>query len=346
MTTLPGAPDGVTTTGDGRWAFASLQGGEGRISVSSSQGLAPRLVRTIPVPAGGLSGLAVTHDGRLLLAATDRGAVVVSVPRATGGGPGAALGALTVPARGASAAGGGAEVAVSPDDHFAFVTLERAGGLAVFDLRTAAADGFRHNGYVGMVPLGIAPLGVAVSPDGRELYVTSEQARGPAAGSHGSLTMIDVARAETDPGHAVVAVGGAPCHPVRVAPSPDGRVVWVTARTGNELLGFSVSQLLKQPQRALVAAVRVGEEPIGLGVVDGGRRVVVADSNLFGKRGATAQLSIVDTAAALAGKPALIGSIGAGKVPSEIAVEPGGRTLLVGNSSSNQLEAVDVTAIP
>jgi DNA-binding beta-propeller fold protein YncE len=346
MVRLPGLPDGVTATDDGRWSFASLQGPEGRIAVSSDGSFTPILIRTIPLPAGGVSGLAVTHDGRLLLAAADRGALVVSVARATQGTEHPVLGALMAPARGASAGGGAGEIAVSPDDYFAFVSLEGAGAIAVFDLRAAAADGFGGGGFIGTIPLGVAPLGVAVSPDGRWLYATSELARGRGGGAHGTLTVIDLHQAETDPANSVVAVAAAPCHPVRVAASPDGRTVWVTARVGNELLGYSVAKLLSNPRQALVAAVRVGEQPIGLAVVDGGRRVIVADSNLLGKPGVTAGLTVVDTAAALDGEPALLGAVRAGKLPSEIAVEPSGKTLLVNNSGSGQLEAVDVAQIP
>jgi len=308
--------------------------------------LAPSLVRTIRLPAGGVSGLAVTHDGLLLLAAAGRGAVVVSVARATYGGVQPVLGALTAPADGASAGGGGAEVAVSPDDHFAFVSLEGAGLLAVFDLRAADARRFGAGKFVGTIELGVAPLGVAISPDGRWLYATSELARGGPGATHGTLTVIDLHRAETDPAKAVVAVAAVPCHPVRVAASPDGRVVWVTARAGNELFGFSVAKLISEPRRALVAEVQVGEQPIGLGVLDGGRRVIVADSNLLGERGAEARLTVVDTAAALRGEPALVGAVRAGKLPSEIATAPDGKTVLVNNSASGQLEAVDVTQIP
>jgi DNA-binding beta-propeller fold protein YncE len=342
---LPGLPDGVSASPDGRWVFSSLQGVPGRIAVSSDQSFAPRLVRTVSLPAGDVSGLAVTRDGRLLLAASGRGAVVVSVARAAGGAADPMLGMLSAPSRGAAARGGGAEVAVSPDDRVAFVSLEGAGEIAVFDLRAARAGRFGH-AFVGTIPVGIAPLGLAVSPDGRWLYATSEQARGRAGRGHGTLTVIDVQRAESDPARAVIATAAVPCHPVRVAASPDGRIVWVTARVGNELLGFSVAGLLSGRQRSPVAQVRVGEQPIGLAVVDGGRRVVVADSNLVGKRGATSRLTVVDAAAALRGAPALLGAVRTGTLPSEIGVSPNGKTLLVNNSSSGQLEAVDVPQIP
>jgi DNA-binding beta-propeller fold protein YncE len=314
--------------------------------VSSDQSFVPRLVHTISVPAAGVSGLAATHDGRLLLAAAGRGAAVVSVARATQGATRPALGGLSAPDRGATAAGGAAEVAVSPDDRFAFVSLEAAGAIAVFDLRAAAAGRFSGGGFIGTIRLGIAPLGVAIAPDGRWLYATSELAGGRGGRGHGTLTVIDLHRAETDPPRSVVAVAAAACHPVRVSASPDGRAVWVTARTGNELLGFSAARLVSQTRRALIAVVAVGEQPIGVSVVDGGRRVIVADSNLLAKRGAGARLTVVDAAAALRGQPALLGAVRAGKQPSEFAIEPNGRTLLVNNSSSGQLEAVDLMQLP
>jgi hypothetical protein len=55
-------------------------------------------------------------------------------------------------------------VAVSPDDRFAFVTLELSDSMAVFDLRKALASGFGPADFVGTVPLGTAPVGLAMSP--------------------------------------------------------------------------------------------------------------------------------------------------------------------------------------
>ena len=62
-------------------------------------------------------------------------------------------------------------------------------------------------------------------------------------------------------------------------------------------------------------------------------------------RGATADLSVVNVAAALAARPAVLGSIPAGLVPREMALVPGGRQLLVTNYASGQLEAVSVPSI-
>jgi DNA-binding beta-propeller fold protein YncE len=207
----------------------------------------------------------------------------------------------------------------------------------------ALSDGFKPPSYVGAVPLGIAPVGVAVSPDGRWLYATSESS---ATMTQGTLSVISLAKAERDPAHAVVATVGAHCSPVRVVVSSDGNVVWVTARESDQLLAFSAGKLRTDPKHALLAAVRVGESPVGLALTGGGRDVVVADSNRFGAPGARAKLTVVSAAAALAHRPAVLGTIRAGSFPREMALEPNGLTLLVGNFASDQLEAVAAGNLP
>ena len=133
---------------------------------------------------------------------------------------------------------------------------------------------------------------------------------------------------------------------VRVITSADGRVVWVTARGSNALLGFAADRLRTDPARALPAGVQVGTAPVGLALVDGGRRIMVADSNRFHAAHATSSLAVVSVPAALAGQPALLGLVPAGGFPREMALEPGGRTLLVTCFASGQVEAVDVAGLP
>jgi DNA-binding beta-propeller fold protein YncE len=144
----------------------------------------------------------------------------------------------------------------------------------------------------------------------------------------------------------VVATVAAGCNPVRVITSADGRDVWVTARESDDLLCFSATALRTDPARALVATVRVGEAPVGLMLVRDGSLVVVADSNRFGAPGANSDLSVVDVAAALAGRPAVVGFIPAGKFPREMALEPDGQRLLVSNYLSTELEAISISSIP
>jgi DNA-binding beta-propeller fold protein YncE len=119
--------------------------------------------------------------------------------------------------------------------------------------------------------------------------------------------------------------------------------VWVTARASNALLAFSAARLRTDPGRALIAKVEVGAAPIGLTALNGGSRILVANSGRHGT--GRASLGVINTAAALSGRPAVLGLIQAGLLPREFAVEPGGRTALVTNSGSHQLEAVNVSSL-
>jgi DNA-binding beta-propeller fold protein YncE len=339
---VSGPPFGIAATPDGRWSFVDLVGG--RVALFSDAGFIPRLVRTITLPQDAV-GSSLTPDGRYLLVADGAdGATVVSVARAEAGASHAVLGTLRTGKHGTG--GGAIEVISSSDGEYAFVSIEYGAGVAVYNLHAALGDGFTSTSYVGSVPLGEAVVGLALSPDGRELYATSELAAGRQhAGPGGTLSVISVRDAERNPARSVLANVPAKNSPVRVAVAPDGSVVWVTARGSNQLLAFSAKQLRADPGRALLASVRVGAAPVGLALFDAGRRLIVADSNRFAVPGARADLSVVDAAAALAHRPAVLGTVPAGCFPREMAPEPNGDTMLVSNFGSAQLEAVDLTTL-
>jgi DNA-binding beta-propeller fold protein YncE len=342
MTGLSSNPFGVVATSDGRWAFVSLGSSVEVLRIGTS--LAPVAVRSISVPAGP-AGEALTGNGRYLLAAAGSGAVVIDVARAERGTAGAVVGTLSDPAIGSNG-GSAIEVALSPGSEFAFVTNEYSDLAAVFNLHRALTSGFGKADYVGSIPLGQAAVGMAVSPDGRWLYATSEVAARAESGNTGTLTVISLRKAETDPAGSVVATVDAGCNPVRVITSANGSQVWVDARASDDVLCFSAARLVSDPSRALVSVTRVGELPVGLMLVRHGTQLVIADSNRFSVSGAVANLAVVNVAAALAGRPAVVGYIPAGLFPREMALEPGGRTLLVTNYASSQLEAVSVPTIP
>ena len=380
MLSTGGSPFGVAVTPDGGYGFAAVQGGGTGGSVIDVLRMAtaasgrPVLVRSIPM-AGQPLGETITPDGKYLLAADGSGAVVISVARAESGAASAVLGTLAAPS--GSGTGQGAlsasatEVATSRDGRYAFVTLEYDQRAAVFNLAGAVSRGFGSADYAGSIPLGQAAVGLAVSPGGRWLYATSEIAapaqhpvgiRAPAGGPAlsasqaasagivpgepaGTLTLIDLQRAETDPAHSVVATVDAGCQPVRVVTAANGTQVWVTARASDDVLCFAAARLVTNPSHALAAVVRVGEAPVGLTAVRDGALVVVADSNRFGAPGAHADLTVINVADALDGRPAIVGDIPAGLFPRDMTAAPNG-TVLVSNFSSGQLEAVDTATIP
>jgi DNA-binding beta-propeller fold protein YncE len=372
------SPFGVAVTPDGRYGFVAVAGGSviDVLRMAKTASGRPVLVRSIPV-AGEPLGETITPDGKYLLAADGNGAVVISVARAESRAASAVLGTLAAP--GGSGNGQGAlsasaiEVATSRDGRYAFVTLEYDQRAAVFNLADALSRGFGSADYVGSIPLGQAAVGLAVSPDGRWLYATSEgaipaqhavgiraspgrsrpalsAAQAARAGivpnePPGTLTLIDLARAETDPAYSVVATVDAGCQPVRVITAANGTQVWVTARASDDVLCFAAARLITDPSHALVAVVRVGEAPVGLTAVRDGTLIVVADSNRFNAQGAHADLTVINVADALDGRPALVGDIPAGLFPRDMTAAPNG-TVLVSNFNSSQVETVDTATIP
>jgi DNA-binding beta-propeller fold protein YncE len=343
--TQPEEPFGVAISADDRTAFVA--DASGAILVYSLASATPTLKEFDAfdvdpgdqrAPLRGLAplGVALTPDGRDLIAAAGDGAIVFSVAGLERAGTSAtqAVGVLR------SSGEGAIETAVSPDGTYVFVTLEDSDELAVFNLSRSLHRGFGRSDLVGTVPLGVAPVGVAVAPGGGYLYVTSE-ARATSS-DQGTLTTIDMAEAERDPARAIVSTVDAGCSPVRVVATSTS--VYVTARGSDAVLAFDAGSLVRRPGSALEGEVQVGEAPVGLALVHHDRDLVVADSDRFSAAGAGSSLAVV----AIRGRDemSLQGYVRTGAFPRDMAVSPHGTTLLVGDYASGQLEAVNVRTLP
>jgi len=319
------------------FGFVSLRNNAPLVVMNTAK-FVPTVVQQVPL--ANPEGEAFTHNRHYLLVAGNSGMTVFRVHDLEAG--------LTTPVGSLTSPGGqGAlQVVPSPDDKFAFVALQNSGNVAVFNLHKALTAGFGPADFVGMIPMRSDPTGMAASPDGRYLYVVSGLARTALQSGMGTLAIVDMRKAETNPGSSVVKVDNAGCGPARVLAAPDGRYVWVTSGGGNTLEAFSAGKLLSDPRHALAAKVAVGQIPLGLALVNNGTRMVVADSNRDGVGTSTADLMVVDVDKALAGKPAVVGTIKSGLAPRQFALEPNGKTLLVTNTGSGQVEAVNVGQLP
>jgi serine/threonine protein kinase/DNA-binding beta-propeller fold protein YncE len=335
---LAGEPFGSIATSDGRYTFVSL--GNSVAVLRNGNGLAPTLIRTIPA-AGAKSGEAITANGKYLLVADRSGAVVISVQAAEQGDAHPVVGVLSSHGSGAD------QIAISPDSRFAFITLETSNDVGVFNLQEALAHGFGSAYFVGNVPLHKPTFGIAASPDGNWLYVTSIRVTSDVNNpGQGTLSMLSLRGAEAKPRTAIRASANAGCSPVRVITSADGKVLWVAARQSNSVLAFSAAKLRSDPTGSLLAKVAVGVNPVGMALVDGGSRLVVADSNINLVKGAAPNLAVLSTKKALAGQPALLGLLKSGVLPRQVLLLPGGRTLLVTVTTSHQLRAFNVADLP
>jgi serine/threonine protein kinase/sugar lactone lactonase YvrE len=332
---LGGQPFGVVVTPDGKYSFVA-RGNSIAVLNNNGGSAAPTQIASVSAP-GAAKTEAITSDGKYVLAVTGSGAYVIDAIKAEdGAGSGAVLGTLAGPPGNTSN-----EVLVSSDNKFAFITFQNDGDVAVFNLQQAITGGFGHSGFKGFVQLGpeSEPQGMAESPDGTWLYVTGES-------QDGRLYAVDLNKAETDPQHAVKSSAVAGCGAARVIVSADGSDVWVTDRDSNALVAFSASKLISDPLHSLIARVGVGQTPLGLAFVKGGSEILVADANLHHPAGAD-NLALISTQTALQGKTgALRGYITTGRVPRELAAEPGGHTILSTDYGSGQMQAIEVGSLP
>jgi DNA-binding beta-propeller fold protein YncE len=212
--------------------------------------------------------------------------------------------------------------------------------MAVFNLKKAESNGFEPSDLIGYVPLGIAPVGMAISPNGRYLYATSEAVT--PTGGEGTLSTIDLRRAEHDPSRSVISTVWAGCSPVRVVATRSD--VYVTARGSDDLIAFSAADLVSNPTAAMIGQVPVGEAPVGLALVQQGKRIVVADSNRFSVGVAASNLAVVSTSND--GSLRLLGYVGAGGFPRDMAVSPNGKVLIVSDFDSGDVEEIGVSTLP
>jgi len=248
---------------------------------------------------------------------------------------------------------------VTSDDKFLFVSEEAASAVTVIDLDHARSARFGAGSIIGKIPVGRAPIALTFSPDERWLFTTSQVALKewgwPAAckpeghpnvsdlvNPEGAVMVIDVARAKSDPGHAVAGRVPAGCSPVRMAISPSGDRVYATARNSNAVVSFDAGKLISDPAHSRLGMASVGAAPVPIALVGGGKTVVVGNSNRFAGGGSAQSLTLLDAAKVRGNEDARIGAIPAGAFPRELRVSTDGQTLYLTNFGSNSLQVMDV----
>jgi serine/threonine-protein kinase len=343
---LYGNPYGVAVSRDGKYVFATNPATLSVLIMKPDQTAATQYHYYVASSGETAEGLALTSDGKYAAVAVGNQVNIQGAAAAEQSASTANAANLVVP--GVHPVTDANEVAFSPDDRFAFVTLRNSSKLAVFNMQEALTSGQTRPGvFVGTITLGVQPTGMAVSPDGQWLYVVSAAKSHTAAfgPSEGLVSVLSTQKLETNPSSALVGQAMAGCGPAGVVASPDGKMVWVTAQASNDLLGFSAAKLRTDPGHALTAQVRVGQTPTGVILADGGAKIIVADTNVNGLPGSD-NLAVVNVAAATARKPALIGYIPSGRSPLALALSASGQYLYVSDSGAAQIQVVNVGTLP
>ena len=362
---LPGHPFSTVASPDGCWLFVSLttanpKSEDGVALLRRSRGQV-EVVKVFSVE-GEPTGMTLTHDGKLLVVANGEYVVFMDAAKMIAGGAGdPVLGYI----RDDENYAGSVYVNTTADDRLLFISDEAVQAITVVDLPKARAEGFKESAIIGKIPVGRAPIALTFSPDGRWLYTTSQiapedykwpieckpEGADPATAQprfpQGAIIVVDVERARRDPANSVAAKVPAGCSPVRLAITPGGERVFVTARNSNALLGFDTSKFADDPAHALVGSVPVGTSPVGVAVTNEGKLVFVTNSNRFSKeRNARQTITVIDASKVGAGASAIMGSIPAGAFPREFGHSPDGRTLFAANYNTSELQVIDLARLP
>jgi DNA-binding beta-propeller fold protein YncE len=327
--------------------IAVLARGAGRISLLS-----------VVHVGGNPNGMALTHDGKMLVLADGNRVGFFDTARLDSGHGNPVLGYWND----GTEAPGRTYVSVTSDDAYLFVSDENVGTISVINLAKAKASHFAATAIVGRIPVGNGPVAVTLSRDEKYLFSTSlfmdpatdwppecQPEWDPQAqkNAQGAVFVIDIATAKSDPARSVVATVRAGCTPVRLVVSPRGDVAYVSARGENSLLAFDTRNLVLDPAHALIGKVPTGTTPIGIAVIDNGRKIVVTNSNRFGTGSSADQsLLVIDASRIAGGDAAILGSIPAGSLPREMSLSPDLRTLFVVNTNSKNLEIIDLARLP
>ncbi|HLI16743.1 MAG TPA: hypothetical protein VKV22_00550 [Rhodanobacteraceae bacterium] len=348
---VPGFPFGMAAASDGCWIFVSMWTGRksGALTVLHDSGDTFSVAREVPLSGGG-SGETLTHDGKLLIVTQWNGDVAaydVGKLELPSGDP--LLGTLR---EGRYA--GAVYAITSLDDRLLFVSDESDRRLSVYDLAKWRRNGFKRDPLIGYVPTAAAPVGLALSPDGKWLYSTSQKALPqmgvssscrPETGRErrhpqGLLLRIDVDKAAKHPRDSLSGGVQAGCNPVRVAMAPDGNYLWVSARDSNAVLRIPASSLTAHGH-VDVTSFNVGGGPVGIAVRPDGKQVWIAVANRFANTKYNPQgrevVGLLDTAGTSTDQITAV-SEPASAFPRELIFLPDARTFAVGLFDAKRIE--------
>jgi len=357
---VPAHPFAAVQSRDGMYAFVSLNSssptsptGLGVLKCENGRYRFSHIVRFEANP----TGMALTHDGKLLVVANDGFVTFIDTAAAIAQKP-AIVGSIN------DAEGdpedndpGSVYTNVTRDDRYVFVSDEQNASITVIDLAKARSNGFKRSAIVGTIPAANAPIALNFSNDGRYLFTTSEIGRrayrwpvmckpeGSPAGTApadpaGAIITVDVSKAQTDPANSIVSKIPSDCAPVRMALSPDGTTAWVTNRASNSVTAFDTAKLIAGDESARIATIPVGSNPVGIGITSDGRYVLAGITNRFGPGGTNAgRIDVIDTT-----QKRVVGTLASGLFPRQFT-SGSGTTLFLSNYRSNTITVFDTSRL-
>jgi phospholipase C len=167
-----------------------------------------------------------------------------------------------------------------------------------------------------LIDVGLFPQGLAVSPDGKQVWVADT---GPQTAEEGS-SQVSIIGASTNSVVGSIPVRGAA---QQIAFAPDGSVAYVTTSQGLAVIDVS---------SGTVSDFVTGlQNPRGVAVSPDGNNVYVTDAG-------SNSVSVIDPL-----DYRVIGTIPVGELPWQVVFSPDGKSAYVSNPDSNSISVIDVS---
>ncbi len=235
---------------------------------------------------------------------------------------------------------------ISPDGKMLYVSLFENATIACINLSTYnAATG---SASFTQVPVGSSPDALTISPDGSTLYAADRGGRRPEPGDTedlgdpvvvspasykadtGEVTVIDAAKAVTQPERAVVAQIAVGLQPTALAVSPNGSRLYVACSNSDELdiIDSATFQIIDKVNSSPAPGILGDSSPNGLAVTGNGGTLFVS----LGGDNAIAEYTLSRKDGGSAAVTSRRGLIPTAWFPVDICLANGGQTLCVANS--------------
>lgn len=188
------------------------------------------------------------------------------------------------------------------------------------------------------ITVGLAPAGLAITPDGKLVYVINYVDGNP---DTGTISIIEISS------NTVVGTIPGFFGPFQIAITPDGKYAYVTNFGSNNFspVGTTVS-IVNLKTNKTETFVRLGTQPAGVAITPDGRFVYVSNYNtLYLGPGFTdltpgvGTINIIDACTKQVLRcPVLV----VGSSPANIAISPDGKRAYVSNYSSNTVSVINI----
>lgn len=230
-------------------------------------------------------------------------------------------------------------VGITPDGKHAYVNNYGASqGVGSGNGTTVSVVNLKKKKIVKEITVGLAPAALAVSPDGKYVYVINYVDGNP---NTGTMSII-----KTKNNKVIATVHGF-FGPFGIAITPDGKYAYVTNFGSNNFapIGSTVSVVRLFHHRKIVKTIDLAIQPSGIAITPNGRYVyatnyntLYAGSNFTNLTAGQGTVNIIDTRTNKVIPPTLA----VGQSPNAVAISPNGKFAYVTNFISNTVDVIQL----